>query len=115
MRATGELEEPFHLSLQPGRPLRHLLFGVERALARLAARVADQAGAAADEHDGAVARQLDPPERQEGYEAPDVQAVGRRVEAAVDRAGRFRQMRVQFVHAGRVRDQAAPLEVAEYG
>src|SRR3990172_11814280 len=54
--AAPPLEVALDLPLQPVRPLGHPRLGIERALAGLAARIADQAGAAADQHDGAVAR-----------------------------------------------------------
>src|SRR3989441_4799629 len=102
-----------HWSLPPIGPLCHLLLGVKEALVRLPARITDQSGAAADEHDGAMASELDSSEREERQEASDVEAVRRRVEAAVDRAGRLRQVRVQLARAGRVRDQPTPFEVVE--
>src|SRR5882724_6529088 len=60
-----------------------------------------------------MASELDSSEREERQEASDVEAVRRRVEAAVDRAGRLRQVRVQLARAGRVRDQPTPFEVVE--
>src|SRR2546430_11776394 len=104
-RATGEIDEALHLPLQPIGPLCHLLLGVKEALVRLPARVTDQSGAAADEHDGAMASELDSSEREERQEASDVEAVRRRVEAAGERAGRPRQGRGPLARAGRGPDQ----------
>ena len=56
-----------------------------RSLAVAAARVADQAGAATDEADHAVAAVLESPHRGELQKTADVEAVGGRIEADIDR------------------------------
>jgi hypothetical protein len=45
------------------------------------------AGRAASQRDGMVAQQLEPAQRQQRHEVADVEAVGGRVKAAVERDG----------------------------
>ena len=53
--AGAELEEPRHLIALALEILADLLLGEQRPLARLARRIADEAGAAAHQHDRPVA------------------------------------------------------------
>src|SRR2546425_3026088 len=113
--ATGSLEidEAGHLALELFRPGRHLLLGVERAFSGLAARIADEPRAATDQHDGSVAVELEAAEGEQRQQAARVQALGGRVEAAIDRAGAPRQMGIQLAGIGHVGDESAGLEIAE--
>jgi hypothetical protein len=63
--------------------LVHLIGREEHALLRLAARVADQPGAAADQGNRRVAGPLQPRERHDRQKRPDVQTRGRGIEADV--------------------------------
>ena len=60
-----------------------LLARQQRALLRLAARIADHAGAAADDRDRRVAEALQPRQRHHRQQDADVQARRRRIEADV--------------------------------
>ena len=55
------------------------------AFLALAAGVADHAGGPADQGDGPMPGLLKPPQDHQGHQVADVQAVGRRIEADVDR------------------------------
>jgi hypothetical protein len=65
--------------------------GEQLAFCGLAAGIADGTGRAAGHGDGMMAEQLKPAQREQRHQVADVQAVRRRVEAAVkrDRAGFF--------------------------
>ena len=80
------------------------------ALVLLAARVADHARAASGEGDGPVARLLEPAQRAELHEVAHVEAVGRRVEAGVDREPGLVEA-LREVRVGHLVDQAAEGEV----
>ena len=56
-----------------------------------------------------MAEQLKPAQRQQRHQIADVQAVGRRVEAAVKRDGRG-DFLGQFRRVGAIGDQAAPFQ-----
>ena len=113
VRPAVEIEEGTHLPLEPLRPLGDLLFRVQRALAGLAARITDEAGAAAHEDDGPVAGQLHAAQGQQRQETADVQAVGGGIEAHVGRTAPGGQVRVELVGGGDIRDQLAALEIAQ--
>ena len=113
VRPAVEIEERAHLALEPLRPLGDLLFRIQRALTGLAARVADEAGAPADEHDRPVSGQLQAAQRQQRQEAADVEAVGGRIEADVRRAAPREEVRVELVGRGDVGDELAALEIAQ--
>src|SRR5207253_3226017 len=78
-----------------------------------AARIADEAGAAAHEDDGPVAGQLDAAQGQQRQETADVQAVGGGIEAHVGRTAPGGQVRVELVGGRDIRDQLAALEIAQ--
>ena len=79
---------------------RHLFARHHAAQLGFSGRVADQAGAAADQRHRAVAGALQVNERHDRHQAADVQARGGRVEADV-RGGRGRKQRAQI--GGRLR------------
>ena len=88
------------------------LEGEELALVLLAARVADHAGAAAGEGDGAVPAVLEPAQGAELEEVAHVEAVGARVEAGVEGDGGARVVEpLGQVGVGHLVDQAAEGEV----
>src|SRR5438093_177434 len=113
VRTSVEVEERSYLLLEPLGPLGDLLLGIQGALPRLAARIADEAGAAADEHDRPVAGQLHAAQWQERQQTPDLQAVGGRVEADVRGATPRAEMRVELVGGGDVRDQLTGAKIAQ--
>ena len=107
---VGEVEELAQLGADR---LEVALDGLEveqLPLVLLAARVADHAGAAAGEGDGPVARFLESPQRAQLHEVAHVEAVGRRVEAGVDRQPRLVEA-LREVHVGHLVDEAAEGEV----
>ena len=78
------------------------------ALLRLAAGVADHAGGAANQGDGAVAAELKMFENHHPDQVPDMQRVGRRVDAQVGRGHLFVELLFRAGHDGV--DHAAPGE-----
>jgi hypothetical protein len=90
--------------------LLHLL-RVERALGRLAARVADLPGGAADQQQRFMAAELEAAGGDELHEVADVQRGRGRVEADIERDRRVVERFAQLAGVGRVLDQAAPHEV----
>ena len=93
-------------------PVLHGLDGVHHPLAGLL-RVSDHAGGAADEDERRVARVLEPPGRGQLDQVAHVQARCGRVEPDIEPDAPLAQRRAERVAVGRVRDQAAPLEVVE--
>jgi hypothetical protein len=87
MAAIGavELEEGGDLSANLVDPGGDHVRRVELALGGLEARVADHAGGAADQGDRLVAGFLEALEDEHGDQVAEVQAVRRRVEAAIER------------------------------
>ena len=83
------------------------------ALLALAAGVADHAGRAADEGDRPMARLLKPPQHQQRQQAADVQAVGRRIEAAIERSLTTREPAAELLGVRRLVDEAAPGEISK--
>ena len=83
-----EIEQTAELAPDAGDIGFEDVAGEEIALGRLAARVADHAGGAARERDGAMAGQLEPAQDEEADEVAEVEAVGGRVEADVEGEGR---------------------------
>ncbi len=103
-----EVEETLELRAHAGDVERDLFGGEQIALLRLAARIADHAGAAADDGDGRVAEPLQAREPHHGEQVAHVQARRRRVEPDVRRDPFFRE---RFRHAiGYLGNHAAPLE-----
>ena len=78
MVARVEVEEPLELRAHAGDVGLDLLGRQQIALLRLAARIADHAGAAADERDRRVAEPLQAREAHHGEQVADVQARRRR-------------------------------------
>ena len=92
--------------------LRDLLARADSLLA-LAAGVADHAGRAADDGDRRVPGQLEAAQQHSGNKMADVQAVGRGIEAGVDRAWLFRQPGRQIRIVGRLMNKVTPAEIVE--
>ena len=110
---AGEVEERLDLRLR-SRPTQVATTSGSfmRALARLA-RVADQAGGAADQGERAMARELEASGGQHLHEVAEVQARRGRVEADVERHRPGVQRRPQLGPIGGLLEQPAPLEVVE--
>ena len=107
-----EIEQPPELALDAGNVGLKRIGGKQVALGRLAARVADHAGRATRDCDGPVSRQLEAAQEQQPDEMAEVKAVGRGIEADVER-DRFRAGREQaleFLAVGHVGHQPAPLK-----
>ena len=83
------------------------------ALLALAAGVADHAGGPADQRDRPMPGLLKPPQDHQRHQVPDVQAVGRRIEAGVERAAAGAQPAGQLGVVGGLVDQAAPRQVGK--
>lgn len=83
--AAVALEDALHDPPDPRDVPRDLLLGEHRPLRALAARVADEARRAAEQRDGVVAASLEPGEDDDAEEVPDVNRIGRRVEADIHR------------------------------
>ena len=107
-----EVEQPAHLVALAVQVLADLLFREERPLVALAARVADQPGAPAHQHDGPVAGQLEMPQQHQRHQVAELQRGRRGVEAAVHRAAAAREVRAQL--RCRLVDEPAPLEFGEH-
>ncbi len=106
---AGEVQKRLHLFLDALDVGVDLLARLQRPLGALAARVADQTGAAADERDGRVTCALQSRESHQRQQRAHVEAVGSRVEAAVRRA---RALGEVVFEVGRVVEHdAAPAEV----
>jgi hypothetical protein len=83
---AGRLEHPANLPFHPGDVGGEFLHGEQVPLLAAAAGVADHAGGAADEGHRLVAGGRHAAEQHQRHEVPDVEAVGRGVEACVDAA-----------------------------
>ena len=111
LRRSVEVEEPRHLVALALQMLADLLLREQRPLAALAARIADQAGAAAHQHDGLVAGELEVPQQHDRHEIAELQAGCGRIEPAVHRAALRAEVRRDFLRG--VVDETAPLELRE--
>ena len=111
LRRRVEIEESLELRADAGDVRLDLLGDEQHALLRLAARIADHAGAAADQRDRRMAGALQARQRHHRQQRPDVQARGGRIEADVGRDALAREQLGQPV--GRVGDQPAPGELVE--
>ena len=113
MGLVVEVEHPPHLLFEPGHVGPQDVDRKQVAFFALAAGISDHAGGPADQGDGAMAGTLKTPQHQQRDQAPDVQAVGRRVESAVQRAAfackPLRQPRV----VGRLVNEPALAQVGE--
>ena len=108
VRSAIEIQEAAELGLHAG-DVR--LQGVDRqqvSLFALAAGIADHAGGPADQCDGAMAGLLKSPQHHQGDQVADVQAVGRGVEAHVERSRAFHQQPRQIRVVGGLVDQTPP-------
>jgi hypothetical protein len=105
-------EDAAHLRLNALHPLRHGFRRVQRALVRLAARIADEARAAADDGNGAVPMLLHAAQRHERQQVADVQAVRRRVKAAIKGLLRVQGF-LQGIQVAALLQQAAPFQVGD--
>ena len=83
--------------------------GEQLALLRFAAGIADGTGRPAGHGNGMVPEQLKTAQRQQRHEIAHVQAVGRRVEATVQRDGRG-EFLFQFHRVRAISHQAAPFQ-----
>ena len=106
-----EIEEPLELTPDADDVGLDLLDGEQRPLLRLAARVSDHAGAAADDRDRGVTEPLQAGEAHHGEQRSGVQTVGRGIESDVrrDRAGVERVAQPLRV----LRHHAAPRQLFE--
>ena len=82
-RRRRQVEEAPELTPDRLEVGRELLGGEESPFVGLASRVADQPGAAPGEQDGAMAGELQPAQREDAEQVPDVQAVRGRIEAGI--------------------------------
>lgn len=108
-----EVEKSADLAAQAVHPLGDDVAGVERALGVAAARVADEAGGAADEADRVVPGQLEATQREQRHEVADVQGRRGGVETGIDRDRCLGHGRAQRVEVGGLGDQASPREVVK--
>ena len=106
-----EVQEALHLIALPLEVLPDLLAREQGALAALAARVADQAGAAAHQDDRLVPGELEVPQQHQRHQVAELQAGRGRVEAAVHGAPPFGEVAPQVLRG--VGDEPAPLELGE--
>ena len=113
--ATVELEEGLDLAANLVDPGGDDVRRIELALGGLEARVADHAGGAADQRDGLVAGFLEALEDEHRHEVAEVQAVRRRVEAAIERYRFLSQQFVERLGVGDLGDQAAILQILDEG
>ena len=110
-RGAGiEVEETLHLIALPLQVFPDLLTGEERALAALAARVADQPRAAAHQDDGLVPVELEMPEQHQRHQVAELQAGCGGIEPAVHRAP-LREVALEVLRS--VVHEAAPPELRE--
>ncbi|MOA02672.1 hypothetical protein D3C78_1221360 [compost metagenome] len=103
-------QERRHLAADLVHPAGDHVRGVQLALGGLEARVADHAGGAADEGDRAVAGLLEAAQYQHRYQVAEVEAVGGRVEAAIQGHTFLSQQFVECRRVGLLGDQAASLQ-----
>jgi len=103
-----EVEEPAQLRLHAGDVGPQRLGRQQVAFLAFSAGVADHAGGAAHQGDGSMARPLKATQHHQRHQMADVQAVGRRVEANVDRPRPLHQKFRQIGVVGRLVDQPPP-------
>ena len=113
--AALEVQKPRDLGGDTG-PVGLELVGIQQiALLALATRVADHAGAAADQSDRTVPGLLETLEEAQLLEVADVEAVGGRVEADVEGQSVGIDAARQRLVIGELVDEAAPAQVVEQG
>ncbi len=110
-----EVEEGRELLLDGGGVAAERLAVEQVALLAAPARVADHARRAAGERDREVAGELEAPQQQQRHEVPDVQAVGGRVEADVERHRPALEPLAQRVEVGVVLHEPAREQVVDDG
>ena len=110
-----KLEEGLDLLADVADPGGNHVRRVELAFGRLEARVADHAGGAADQGDRLVAGFLEALEDEHRHQMAEVQAVGRRVEAAIERYRFLSQQLVERLGVGDLGDQAALVQILDEG
>jgi hypothetical protein len=112
-RGALHVEDPRHLSRDGGHVGRQRGLVEQVALLRAARGVADHAGGATGEGDGAVAGVLEPPQDQQADEVPDVQARRRGIAAVVEGDGAVGEAPGEGGPVGGVVDEPAGIEVVE--
>ena len=110
-----EAEERGDLVADVVDPAGNHFGGVQLAFAGLEAGVADHAGGAADQGDRAVPGILEAFEDQHRHQVAQMQAVRRRIEAAIERDLLLAQQLVECLRVGQLRDQTARVQVLEKG
>ena len=95
--AVGEIQKTRQLLFEAGDVFVDGFDGHDGAGGRLAGRIADHGGAAADERDGAMAALLEPTHAHDGKKMPDMEAVSGGIEAYVESRGAFFE---SFAHGG---------------
>src|SRR5262249_1543231 len=110
-----EAEERADLALQALGPGGDLIHRMQSPFPPPAARIADQTGTAADEHDRTMTGDLRAAQVQKGQQAPDVQAVGGGIESHIHGARRrgVGEMTIELLAVGDVGDESARLEVPQ--
>ncbi len=113
--SPSKAEEGLDLAADLADPRGDDVRRVELALGGLEARVADHAGGAADQGDGLVAGFLEALEDQNRHQVAEVQAVCRRVEAAIQGDRLLDQQLVERFRIGQLGDQAAIVQILKQG
>ena len=104
-----EVEQPCHLVALEVHVFARLLLREQGAFTGFAARVPDEAGAAAHQRDRSVTGQLEMPQQHDRHEIAELQAGSGGIEPAVDGAATSREVGVQVARG--VVHEAAPLEL----
>src|SRR5437667_2521164 len=104
-----EIKQTTELLLHGGDVGGDGLFAEQLSFGGLAAGVADRPGRAAGDGDRMMPEQLKPAEAEQRHEIARVQAVGSRIEAAVE-GQRRGDLLVQFLPVGAIRNQPAPIQ-----
>ena len=110
-----EVEKGGHLPANLVDPAGDDVGRVELAFGCLEAGVADHAGGAANQRDRCMPGLLETLEQQDRHQMAEMQAVGGRVEAAIERHRGFIQEFVQCGGIGDLGDEAAGVQVPEQG
>ena len=110
-----EVEEGRHLVADFADPAGDDLRRIELALGRLEAGIADHARGAADQRDRLVPSLLETSEDQHRDQMPEVQAVSRRIEAAIQRHRFLREQLVERLGIGHLGDQTTGVQILDQG
>ena len=108
-----KVKKLLHLFFDAGDVLLEYPCGQQRALFALAARVANHPSGSTDERNRFVTGLLKTAQSHQLQHATDVQAVCRRIESDVQRAGLIVQPLRQFFVVSGLMNEAAPLKVGE--